>query len=149
MSRCGHAVYGQQGDTVTRSILVVDDAAFMRMLLRDILVSGGYSVHEAVDGDDAVARYRELRPDVVTMDVTMPGRDGIEALADIVGEDPSARVIVVSALGQTDIVQSALDAGAFGYLVKPFQPDNVLALVQGALETRIAGEAQDPRAWRP
>lgn len=134
---------------MTRSILVVDDAAFMRMLLRDILVSGGYSVHEAVDGDDAIARYRELRPDVVTMDVTMPGRDGIEAVAVIIGEDPSARIIVVSALGQTEIVQSALDAGAFGYLVKPFQPDNVLALVQGALEGRAPRGAQAGGAWRP
>ena len=126
---------------MTRSVLVVDDAAFMRMLLRDILSIGGYEVHEAVDGDDAVMRYFELLPDVVTMDVTMPGRDGIEAVAAIVEGDPSARVIVVSALGDHDVVQSALDAGAFGYLVKPFQPDNVLALVQGALEARPAGTA--------
>ena len=124
---------------MTRSVLVVDDAAFMRMLLRDILTIGGYDVHEAVDADDAVARYLELRPDVVTMDVTMPGRDGIEAVARIVTRDPDARIIVVSALGDAQVVQSALDAGAFGYLVKPFQPDNVLALVQGALEAPPAG----------
>ena len=124
---------------MTRSVLVVDDAAFMRMLLRDILSTGGYDVHEAVDGDDAISRYFELRPDVVTMDITMPGRDGLDALAAIIKGDPSARVIVVSALGDQAVVRSALDAGAFGYLVKPFQPDNVLARVQGALETRSVG----------
>jgi two-component system chemotaxis response regulator CheY len=128
----------QQGGVVTRSVLVVDDAAFMRMLLRDILREGGYDVHEAVDANDAVARYTELRPDVVTMDVTMPGRDGIEAVASILECDPDARILMVSALGETAVVQSALDAGAFGYLVKPFQPDNVLALVQGALEAQPA-----------
>jgi two-component system chemotaxis response regulator CheY len=119
-------------------VLVVDDAAFMRMLLRDILSLGGYDVHEAVDADDAVTRYFELRPDVVTMDVTMPGRDGIDAVRRIIERDPEARIIIVSALGDTEIVRAALDAGAFGYLVKPFQPDNVLALVQGALEAQPA-----------
>jgi two-component system, chemotaxis family, chemotaxis protein CheY len=118
-----------------RTVLVVDDAAFMRMLLRDILSTEGYVVHEAVDADDALERYLLLRPDVVTMDVTMPGSDGIEAVRRITALDSSARVIVVSALGDPDIVASALDAGAYGYLVKPFQPDQVLALVHGALDT--------------
>jgi two-component system chemotaxis response regulator CheY len=118
---------------VTRSILIVDDAAFMRMMLRDILVSAGYVVYEAVDATDAVAKYESLRPDLVTMDITLPAGDGIEATAKIRATDPSARILMVSALGESRVMQAALDAGAVGYLVKPFQPDKVVELVRACI----------------
>lgn len=118
---------------MTRSVLIVDDAAFMRMMLRDILVGAGYAVHEAVDADDAIAKYRAVRPDLVTMDVTLPGADGIEAIKSIRAADPSARVLVVSALGESKVMQAALDSGAVGYLVKPFQPDRVVELVRACI----------------
>jgi two-component system chemotaxis response regulator CheY len=127
---------------VTRSILIVDDAAFMRMMLRDILVSAGYVVYEAVDATDAVAKYESLRPDLVTMDITLPAGDGIEATARIRATDPSARILMVSALGESRVMQAALDAGAVGYLVKPFQPDKVIELVRACIGAAPPGARQ-------
>ncbi|MCL6636883.1 MAG: response regulator [Alicyclobacillus sp.] len=115
-------------------ILVVDDAAFMRMMIKDILTKNGYEVvGEAADGAQAVEKYQELRPDLVTLDITMPEVDGIEALKRIRAIDPGARVIMCSAMGQQAMVIDAIQAGARDFVVKPFQADRVLEAVRKAL----------------
>lgn len=117
-----------------RTILVVDDAAFMRMMIRDILAREGYVIQEAVNGRDAIEKYRETRPDLVTLDITMPEVDGIEALQAIRQINPDARVLMVSAMGQQKLIVDALEAGAADFLVKPFQPTKVLQAVKKCLE---------------
>lgn len=117
-----------------KTILVVDDAAFMRMMIRDILSREGYVIQEAVSGRDAIEKYRETRPDMVTLDITMPEVDGIEALRAIRQMDPDARVLMVSAMGQQKLIVDALEAGAADFLVKPFQPTKVLQTVKKCLE---------------
>ncbi len=117
-----------------KTILVVDDAAFMRMMIRDILARDGYVIQEAVNGRDAIEKYRETRPDLVTLDITMPEVDGIEALQAIKQIDPDARVLMVSAMGQQKLIVDALEAGAADFLVKPFQPTKVLQTVKKCLE---------------
>ena len=111
-------------------VLVVDDAMFMRKVVSDALVSGGHEViGEAANGQEAVARFRELRPDVMTLDITMPEMDGIAALREIIALDPSARVIMCSALGQESKVLEAVKAGAKDFIVKPFQKERVLSAI--------------------
>lgn len=115
-------------------ILIVDDAAFMRMMLNDIFVDGGYNVAgQAENGEDAVRIYQELKPDLVTMDIVMPGAGGISALKNILKEDPEANVLIVSALGQKALVKEAIEAGAKGFVVKPFQPEKVIEEVENIL----------------
>lgn len=115
-------------------ILVTDDAAFMRMMIKDILTKNGFEVvGEAADGAQSVEKYQELKPDLVTMDITMPEVDGIEALKRIRAIDPEARVIVCSAMGQQAMVIDAIQAGAKDFIVKPFQADRVIEAVQKAL----------------
>ena len=115
-------------------VLVVDDAAFMRKMLSDALVKGGHEVvGEAGDGVEAVARFQELAPDVMTLDITMPEKDGLAALAEIVAADPSARVVMCSALGQESKVLEAIKLGAKDFVVKPFQPQRVIEAVGKAL----------------
>lgn len=115
-------------------ILIVDDAAFMRMMIKDILSKNGFDVvGEAADGLQAVERYQELKPDLVTMDITMPEVDGIEALKRIRAIDSQARVIVCSAMGQQTMVIDAIQSGAKDFIVKPFQADRVLEAVRKAL----------------
>jgi two-component system, chemotaxis family, chemotaxis protein CheY len=115
-------------------VLVVDDAAFMRKLLTDALVSGGHEVvGEAGNGIEAVARWQELRPELTTLDITMPEKDGLAALAEIMAIDPSAKVIMCSALGQEAKVLEAVKLGAKDFVVKPFQPPRVLEAVEKAL----------------
>lgn len=117
------------------SVMIVDDALFMRNMLKDIFVRAGYQVvAEAEDGEMALERYREIRPDIVTMDIVMPKRSGIEALRDIVSHDPAACVIMVSALGQDSLVLEAVEAGARDFIVKPFREERVLDVVR-----RVAG----------
>lgn len=118
---------------MSSTILVVDDAAFMRMMIRDILAKEGYSIHEAVNGRDAIEKYDEVHPDLVTMDITMPEMDGIEALRAIRATYPEARILMVSAMGQQKMIVDALEAGALDFLVKPFQPTKVLATVKKCL----------------
>lgn len=118
---------------MSETILVVDDAAFMRMMIRDILVKEGYVIHEAVNGRDAVEKYDEVRPDLVTMDITMPEMDGIRALQAIRSKDPGARILMVSAMGQQKMIVEALESGALDFLVKPFQPTKVLQTVRKCL----------------
>lgn len=115
-------------------VLIVDDAAFMRMMLRDILAKNGFEVvGEADNGKVAVQMYGELKPDVVTMDITMPEMDGIAAVKEIKASDPNAKVVMVSAMGQQAMVIEAIRSGAADFIVKPFQPDRVLEALGKAL----------------
>lgn len=118
-----------------KSVLVVDDAVFMRMMIRDILSREGYVIHEAVNGRDAVEKYAEVRPDIVTMDITMPEMGGLEALRLIKDHDPAARVLMVSAMGQQHMVTQALESGAVDFIAKPFQPTKVLETVKRCLQS--------------
>ena len=115
-------------------VLVVDDAAFMRMMIKDILRKGGYEViGEAEDGSKAVEKFKELRPDLVTMDITMSDMDGITAVKEIRKIDPAAMIIMCSAMGQQAMVIDAIQAGAKDFVVKPFQPERVLEAVRKVL----------------
>ncbi|MEI3597131.1 MULTISPECIES: response regulator [unclassified Oceanobacillus] len=119
---------------MANKILIVDDAAFMRMMIKDILAKNGYEiVGEAQDGKEAVEKYKELQPDLVTMDITMPEMDGITALKEIKGINPDATIIMCSAMGQQAMVIDAIQAGAKDFIVKPFQADRVLEAIQKAL----------------
>lgn len=110
-----------------KGILIVDDAAFMRMLLKKIVTSNGYVVAgEASDGNEAVEKYTQLKPALVTMDVVMPDRDGVEATKSIMSLDPGAKIIMCTAVGQQSVVMDAMKAGASGYIVKPFQAPKVV-----------------------
>jgi two-component system chemotaxis response regulator CheY len=114
-------------------VLVVDDAAFMRKLVSDALTQGGHEVvGEASNGVEAVERFKELAPEVTTLDITMPEKDGLTALTEILALDPSARVIMCSALGQESKVLEAIKAGAKDFVVKPFEPQRVLDAVAKA-----------------
>ena len=114
-----------------KSILICDDAAFMRMMLKDILVKEGYEViGEAVNGADGVEKYNSLKPDLVTMDITMPEMDGIAALKAIRANDPAAKVIMCSAMGQQAMVVESIQAGARDFIVKPFQKDRVIEAIK-------------------
>jgi two-component system chemotaxis response regulator CheY len=116
------------------NILIVDDAAFMRMMIKDILIKGGHEVvGEAVNGLEAIDQYGKLKPDLLTMDITMPEMDGIEALKRIKTDDPKAKVIMCSAMGQQGMVVQAIQAGAKDFVVKPFQSDRVLEAIAKAL----------------
>ncbi|MFD3260934.1 MULTISPECIES: response regulator [Paenibacillus] len=115
-------------------ILIVDDAAFMRMMIRDILTKNGFEVvGEAQDGAQAVEKFKELHPDLVTMDITMPEMDGIAALKEIKQLDPNAKVIMCSAMGQQAMVIDAIQAGAKDFIVKPFQSDRVIEAINKTL----------------
>ena len=112
---------------MAKKILLVDDAAFMRKMIKDTLTKNGYTdVYEAVDGADAVAKFDELAPDLVVMDITMPNMDGLEALKTIRAKDGSANVVMCSAMGQESMVMDAVRSGAKDFIVKPFKPDRVL-----------------------
>ena len=114
-----------------KSILICDDAAFMRMMLKDILVKEGYEVvGEAVNGADGVEKYNSLKPDLVTMDITMPEMDGIAALKAIRASDPAAKVVMCSAMGQQAMVVESIQAGARDFIVKPFQKDRVIEAIR-------------------
>ena len=117
-------------------ILLVDDAAFMRKVIKDTLSKAGYTdLHEAVDGADAVEKYNSLKPDLVLMDITMPNMDGLEALKAIRAADANANVVMCSAMGQETMVIDAIRSGAKDFIVKPFKPERVLKTV-----TSIVGE---------
>ena len=119
---------------MAKKILLVDDAAFMRKMIKDTLTKNGYTdVYEAVDGADAVAKFSELAPDLVVMDITMPNMDGLEALKTIRAKDGSANVVMCSAMGQESMVMDAVRSGAKDFIVKPFKPDRVLKTVTSIL----------------
>ncbi len=115
-------------------VLVVDDAAFMRKMVSDALAKGGHEViGQAGNGVEALAQFRELRPDLMTLDITMPEKDGLETLKDVMELDPGAKVIMCSALGQESKVLESIKLGAKDFVVKPFQPARVIDAVAKAL----------------
>jgi len=115
-------------------VLVVDDAAFMRKMLGDVLSKAGHEViGEGANGNDAVERFQELRPDIMTLDITMPEKDGLTALREILTLEPAAKIVMCSALGQESKVLEAIKAGAKDFVVKPFQPDRVIDAIGKAL----------------
>ncbi len=114
-------------------VMVVDDAQFMRVRLSKLLTGFGHEVIEAENGEEAVQVYQSANPDVVLMDITMPQKDGLEALAEIRGFDPQAKVIMLTALGQESMVVQAVQTGAKDYVVKPFDPDRVMMALQKVL----------------
>ncbi|MCB2359391.1 response regulator [Clostridium estertheticum] len=115
-------------------VLIVDDAAFMRMMIKDILEKNGFEiVGEASNGLKGLELYKTEKPDIVTMDITMPEMDGIEAVKAIKAFDPAAKVIMCSAMGQQTMVMDAIRAGARDFIVKPFQSDRVLEAIKKVL----------------
>ncbi|WP_057895879.1 response regulator [Liquorilactobacillus oeni] len=117
-----------------KKVLIVDDAVFMRMKLKDILEKNGYEVaDEAQNGREAVDKYQTTKPDLVTMDITMPDVDGIEALKGIRAFDGSAKVVMCSAMGQQEMVMEAIKAGAVDFIVKPFDTERVIKALDKAL----------------
>jgi two-component system chemotaxis response regulator CheY len=119
---------------VAHTVLVCDDAIFMRTMITDILTQAGYEViGEAETGAQAVERYRQLKPDLVTMDIVMPDMGGIEAVRAICRDSPEAKILMCSAMGQQALVVEAIQAGAKDFVVKPFQPSRVLEAVQRLL----------------
>ena len=116
-------------------ILVVDDAMFMRSIIRKILKEEGYTqIWEAHDGEKAMELFREIRPDLVLLDITMPGRSGLEVLEEMLGLVPGARIIMCSAVGQEMMIQKALTLGAVDFIVKPFKTDEFSRIVNRWLE---------------
>jgi two-component system chemotaxis response regulator CheY len=116
-------------------VLIADDARFMRQLIREIIEPEGFDVvGEAADGRAVVEEYTRLHPDVVTMDIVMPKRSGIDAVKEILALDPGARIAMVSALGQEALVMEALQAGAADYIVKPFRGEAVIATLRKVAE---------------
>lgn len=116
-------------------VMICDDSVFMRMMLKNLLVENGHEiVAEAGDGMEAVKLYHEHKPELITMDITMPRMDGIEAVKVIHDDDPLIRIIMVSAIGQQAIVTDAIKAGASDFIVKPFDPPQVLATIRRILK---------------
>lgn len=119
---------------MSNGILIVDDAAFMRMMIKDVLTKNGMEViGEAENGAKAIEKFKELQPTLTIMDITMPEIDGIQAVKEIKKIDPSAKVIMCSAMGQQAMVIEAIQAGAKDFIVKPFQADRVIEAVKKVL----------------
>lgn len=119
---------------MTKRVMVVDDAAFMRMKLKDILEKNGYEVvAEAQNGVEAIEKYKMEKPDLVTMDTTMPEMDGVEALKAIKAFDPASKVVMCSAMGQQGMVMDAIRSGAVDFIVKPFDTDRVIRALDKAV----------------
>jgi two-component system, chemotaxis family, chemotaxis protein CheY len=116
-----------------KRVLVVDDAVVMRMMIKNILSKEGYEVFEAQSGIDAVEKYRTVKPDIVTMDMVMPDMDGISAVRQIVAEDPAARIVMCTSMGQQQLVVEAVQAGAKSFITKPFQPPKILETIEKVL----------------
>lgn len=118
-------------------VLIVDDAIFMRNMLKDIFADETYEVvGEAAHGIEAVEKYREMAPDLVTMDIVMPFKSGIEATREIIAADAQATIVMCSALGQEALVMEAIEAGAADFIVKPFRPEEVQRVVEKVLSIR-------------
>jgi len=125
---------GEQVESKKR-ILIVDDAAFMRMMIRDILTKNNFEVvGEATNGEEAVSKFIELQPDLVTLDITMPGMDGVTVLKKIREHAPGARVVMCSAMGQQAMVVEAIQNGAKDFINKPFHPQKVVETLRRALQ---------------
>lgn len=112
------------------NIIVVDDSQFMRLILKEIITSMGHTViAEAEDGYEAILKYSELRPDLVTMDINMPRMSGVSALKEIIKIDPSAKILICSALGQPSMITEAIRAGAKDFVVKPIKESRVIEAI--------------------
>ena len=117
-----------------KKVLVVDDANFMRMIVRETLVPKGFQiVGEAVNGNEAVAKFELLQPDLVTMDITMKDKDGLQAAREILARHPEARIVMVTALGQEKMLMDCIALGVKDFVVKPFTPERILSAVEKAL----------------
>lgn len=114
-------------------ILIIDDSAFMRMMLKDILGKNGHEIAEAENGRDGVEKYSSMKPDLVAMDIVMPEVTGIEAVREIMKSDPEASIVMISALGQEAMVKEAIEAGAKDFIVKPFKKEKVIETVNRLL----------------
>ena len=131
----GKYIHKERMYNMSRRILITDDAAFMRMMLKDILTKGGYEIcGEAANGVEAVNKYKELQPDLVTLDITMPEMDGIQALKAIRAADTNAKCIMCSAMGQQAMVIESIQSGAKDFIVKPFQKERVIEAVSKVLQ---------------
>jgi len=120
---------------VAHRVMLVDDASFMRMMLKNILVGSGYEViGEAENGAKAVEQFKALKPDLVIMDIIMPEMGGIDAVREIIKGNPTAKILMCSSMGQQSLVVEAIQAGAKDFIVKPFQPSNVLEAVKKVLD---------------
>jgi two-component system, chemotaxis family, chemotaxis protein CheY len=118
-------------------VFIVDDAVFMRNTLKEIFVSQGFEIAgEASNGVEAIEKHREIKPEITTMDIVMPFKNGIEATREILRESPGATIIVCSALGQESLVTEAIEAGAADFIVKPFKAEKVVQVVKKALTSR-------------
>ena len=119
---------------MAKRILIVDDANFMRMIVKDTLTPHGFEIAgEACNGNEAVAKYEQLKPDLVTMDITMKEKDGVAAAREILAKDPNARIVMVTALGQERMLMDCLSIGVKDFVVKPFEPERTLTAVRKAL----------------
>ncbi|HYW84596.1 MAG: response regulator [Spirochaetia bacterium] len=118
-----------------KRVLVVDDATFMRMIVKDTLTPSGFEIAgEARNGAEAVTKYTQLKPDLVTMDITMKEKDGLEAARDILAADPNARIVMVTALGQEKMLLDSIAVGVRDFVVKPFTAERIISAVQKALQ---------------
>lgn len=116
---------------MNKKIMIVDDAIFMRWIIRKILEDGGYEdVIEAQNGEEALELFREQKPDLILLDITMPGKSGIEVLEEIQAEEPGSTVIMCSAVGQEMMIRRALEAGAADFVVKPFKNEELLKVIE-------------------
>ncbi|MGE5418474.1 MAG: response regulator [Accumulibacter sp.] len=116
-------------------VMIVDDAEFMRMIIRDTLIKHGHEVvAEVADGEEAVKKYMEVKPDLVLMDITMPNMSGEEALKKLLVMDPKAKVVMCSSLGQHALMTESMNIGAMGFIVKPFEPDGMLDVIRKIAE---------------
>jgi two-component system chemotaxis response regulator CheY len=123
---------------MTKRAMVVDDSMLMRRMIIDSLTDSGWDVvGEATDGEHAVEMYKELRPDAVTMDIVMPGIGGLGALEGIIGFDPDAKIVVISALNQTKLISEAIRKGAQDFIAKPFLPEQLQETMSGCLEDPV------------
>lgn len=133
---------------MAKTVLIVDDISFVRKTLSEILSQAHYQVvGEAADGSEAIELYMKLRPDIVTMDVVMPQMSGIDATRKILKADKKAKIVIISAMGQENLVMEAIDVGAKDYILKPFSSEDVLKTVERTLmgEQAVLGRGVQPR----
>ena len=118
---------------MSKKVLIVDDAPVVRLLLKSILEKNGFEVvAEAGNGNEALDRYKDSSPDVVTMDITMPEANGIEGVKMILAHDPNAKIVMITAIDQRKYLLEAIKAGAADYIVKPFEDNRVITALQKA-----------------
>ncbi len=118
-----------------KSVLIVDDASVVRLMLKKALRADFEVIGEATNGVDALDKYKELKPDVVTMDITMPEADGIQATKDIIAFDADAKIVMMSGIDQKEMLTQAIKAGASSYIVKPFEKDRIVSTLNDVIDS--------------